>query len=101
MCVCACYGDDVSLQDARIDNEPISNHDDDYADGYYNVKHEQSDPDISMGFGDASYMADSFGSYGDEYAGADDAEDAETRDNGGDESNYDDLVEESLLDVST
>lgn len=52
---------------------------------------------MSMDVGDASYMGDSFGSYNDEYTGDD--EELE-QSNNGDDTNYDDLVEESLLEVS-
>ncbi|XP_037811650.1 zinc finger protein 879 [Lucilia sericata] len=80
---------------ALIQNEPLANDDDDdYTGGYYSVKQEQTDPEISMEVGDSSYMGDSFGSYNDEYAGDDD--DLE-QSNNGDDTNYDDLVEESLL----
>lgn len=73
--------------------------DDDYTGGYYSVKHEQTDPEISMDVGDSNYMGDSFGSFNDEYTGADE-DDLMERSNNGDDTNYDDLVEESLLDVS-
>lgn len=69
---------------------------DDYAGGYYSVKPEQITNDMTMDFGDSSYMGDSFGSYTDEYAGDDDDFDQSIND---DDTNYDDLVEESLLEV--
>lgn len=84
------------FQGAVIQNEPLDNDDDDYG-GYYSVKQEHTDPEMSMDVGDASYMGDSFGSYNDEYTGDD--EELE-QSNNGDDTNYDDLVEESLLEVS-
>lgn len=86
------------IKGALIQNEPLANDDeDDYTGGYYSVKQEQQDPEISMEVGDSSYMGDSFGSYNDDYAGDD--EELE-QSNNGDDTNYDDLVEESLLEVS-
>lgn len=92
----------ANKEGARIRNEPILGNDeeDDYTAGYYSVKHEQTDPEVSMDVGDASYMADSYGSYNDEYTGADEDEMMMERSNNGDDTNYDDLVEESLLTVS-
>ncbi|XP_073829534.1 uncharacterized protein [Musca autumnalis] len=88
-------------EEAQIGNEPLLNNDDDdggYADGYYGgVKKEKVDPDLSMGGGDSSYMADTsyvsdmYSSYNEDY---------EDDDEGGDDANYDDMVEESLLDSS-
>ena len=83
---------------AVIQNEPLGNDDDDdYASGYYSVKQEQRDPEVSMDIGDASYMGDSFGSFTDEYMGADEDDFERVEDT---TTNYDDLVEESLLEVS-
>lgn len=65
-------------------------------DGYYGG---QNDTNLSMTAEDSSYMADtsyaaeSNASYNDDYE-----DDGET---GGDDTNYDDMVEESLLNVST
>lgn len=64
---------------------------------YYNVKQEQPDTEMSMDIGDSSFMGDSFGSYGEEYGAEGDEE--EPSNNGDDDTNYDDLVEESLLEV--
>ncbi|XP_061387737.1 zinc finger protein 585A-like [Musca vetustissima] len=93
--------DDSNVADgAHIRNEPLMNNDSDYADGFYRgVKKEEHDPDLSIGaagdsssyMADTSYLGDSFASYNEDY---------EEDDEAGDDANYDDMVEESLLDSS-
>ncbi|XP_073831653.1 uncharacterized protein [Musca autumnalis] len=94
---------DSILEEACIKNEPLLNNDDDYGDGggYYDsdAKKLPLDSQLSMPPGDSSYIADtsytgdSNASYNDEYE--DDDDDAVD-----DDANYDDMVEESLLNVS-
>uniref|UniRef100_A0A1A9WWZ4 MADF domain-containing protein n=1 Tax=Glossina brevipalpis TaxID=37001 RepID=A0A1A9WWZ4_9MUSC len=92
--------DDENEDDgARINNEPILPNDDDMPELYYNVKQEQPDTEVSMDIGDSSFMGDSFGSYGEEYGA--EGEEEEPSNNGDDDTNYDDLVEESLLENSS
>uniref|UniRef100_A0A1I8M6D8 Zinc finger, C2H2 type n=1 Tax=Musca domestica TaxID=7370 RepID=A0A1I8M6D8_MUSDO len=88
-----CYLDEDNPDDAAcIKNEPLVNND---FDGYYGG---QNDTNLSMTAEDSSYMADtsyaaeSNASYNDDYE-----DDGET---GGDDTNYDDMVEESLLNSS-
>uniref|UniRef100_A0A1I8NU72 MADF domain-containing protein n=1 Tax=Stomoxys calcitrans TaxID=35570 RepID=A0A1I8NU72_STOCA len=84
---------DVDEDADACDNEPLLNNDDDYADNFYNVKREKTDPNTSLPVSDASYLADSYGNFNDDYAEDDDM--------GDEDANYDDLVEESLLDSSS